>query len=97
MQNLVDFGCRMDMDTKQGAEAVLAGIGMTMEAAIDLYLKQIILKGKIPFAVDQPMAPETINAEYMTADEIREALYVAEKDFEDSKYINVDDIKRKGI
>lgn len=41
-----------------------------MSVAIDMYLKQIALKGKIPFEISVPMAPPHLNADLMTKEEL---------------------------
>ena len=45
-----------------------------MSTAINMYLNQISLTGGIPFAVTLPKAPEDINADVMTDEEINAKL-----------------------
>ena len=45
-----------------------------MSTAIDMYLNQISLTGGIPFAVTLPKAPDVINADLMTDEQIHEKL-----------------------
>lgn len=45
-----------------------------MSTAIDMCLNQISLTGGIPFAITLPKAPDTINADLMTAAELRTKL-----------------------
>ena len=45
-----------------------------MSTAINMYLNQISLTGGIPFAVTLPKAPEDINADVMTDEEIHAKL-----------------------
>ena len=45
-----------------------------MSTAIDMYLNQISLTGGIPFAITLPKAPDTINADLMTAAELHTKL-----------------------
>jgi hypothetical protein len=42
--------------------------------AIDMYLNQISLTGGIRFAVTLPKAPQSVNADFMTEDEIHAKL-----------------------
>ena len=39
-----------------------------------MYLNQIVLTGGIPFAVTLPKAPEAVNADVMTNDELKAKL-----------------------
>ena len=52
---------------------------------------------KIPFDVELPMAPDSINAKNMTASDIRNALKAGEEDIKHGRYINAKDIKKKGL
>jgi antitoxin component of RelBE/YafQ-DinJ toxin-antitoxin module len=45
-----------------------------MSTAIDMYLNQISLTGGIPFSVTLPKAPQSVNADLMTEDEIHAKL-----------------------
>ena len=45
-----------------------------MSTAIDIYLNQIYLTGSIPFMVSLPKAPGEINADVMTAEDLRAKL-----------------------
>lgn len=53
-----------------------------MSTAIDMYLNQISLTGGIPFAVTFPKAPNTINADFMTSEELHEKLQRGYDDIE---------------
>lgn len=55
---------RMDSDLKLQVEYVLQNIGLTMSSAVNLFCRQVVNQGKIPFeliAKDVPNA-ETIKA-----------------------------------
>ncbi|MDR0356197.1 MAG: type II toxin-antitoxin system RelB/DinJ family antitoxin [Deltaproteobacteria bacterium] len=45
---------RIDADLKKEAESVLRELGLTMSAAINIFLKQIVMRGGLPFAVTLP-------------------------------------------
>lgn len=49
--NTVKINVCTDAETKAEAESLLAEMGLTMSAAINMYLKKIILEGGIPFEV----------------------------------------------
>lgn len=59
---------------KERAEEVLARLGMPMSTVINIYLDQISLTGGIPFAVTLPKAPDIVNADFMTSEEIHNKL-----------------------
>ena len=50
---------RIDQNVKSQAEAILSKIGLSRSVAIDLYYRQIIMHGGIPFAVtiSEPSLP----------------------------------------
>ena len=62
---------RVNPDDKKRAEEVLKRLGIPMSTAINMYLKQIALTDSIPFSISLPKAPPPINAENMSADEMR--------------------------
>lgn len=45
---------RIDQNIKNQAEAILSRIGLPRSVAIDLYYRQIIMHGGIPFALTVP-------------------------------------------
>ena len=51
-----------------------------MSTAVDMYLNQIALTGHMPFMVKLPQAPSEINADEMSAQELRAKL---QKGFDD--------------
>ena len=53
-----------------------------MSIAIDIYLNQISLTGGIPFAVKLPMAPQAIDAEQMSVEEIRHEIQIGFEEVE---------------
>ena len=53
----------MDTELKKQADAMLADMGLNMTTAMNMFLRQVVRQGKIPFelAVDTPNA-ETLAA-----------------------------------
>ncbi|MBQ7340507.1 MAG: type II toxin-antitoxin system RelB/DinJ family antitoxin [Clostridia bacterium] len=47
---------RIEPQIKEQAEMVLAQLGISMSAAMEMYLRQIALQRKIPFEVKLPLA-----------------------------------------
>lgn len=59
----VNMSIRTDAALKKQAEAMLSDMGLNMTTAINLYLRQVVRQGRIPFeiATDLPNA-ETLKA-----------------------------------
>ena len=74
MEKTVTLNLRVNPTVKQQAENVLKQLGIPMATAIDMYLRQISMKGGIPFSVTLSDAPARINAEEMTVPQLRAAI-----------------------
>lgn len=74
MEKTATLNLRVSPEVKLRAEKVLSRLGIPMSTAIDMYLNQISLTGGIPFAVELPKAPDTVNADFMNVEEIRAML-----------------------
>lgn len=63
MANTTTFSVRMDSDLKQQCEALYSEIGMSLTTAINVFLRQSLREGGLPFEakVDKPNK-ETIAA-----------------------------------
>ena len=85
MGKTATLNLRINQDVKQNAETVLSALGLSMTAAITIYLKQIALKGAIPFELSLPKGPDHLNTDLMTADDIRSFLDHGLKDIENGK------------
>lgn len=82
MEKTARLNLRVNPIVKERAEAVLSRLGVPMSTAIDMYLNQISLTGGIPFTVTLPKAPDDINADLMTVEQLHEKL---EKGYNDIK------------
>ncbi len=47
----VNMSIRMDTELKKQAEVMLADMGLNMTTAINMFLKQVVRQGKIPFEI----------------------------------------------
>ena len=74
MGKTATLNLRVNPTVKEQAEIVLSRLGVPMSTAINMYLNQISLTGGIPFAITLPKAPEDINADVMTDEEIHAKL-----------------------
>ena len=82
MEKTATLNLRVNPIVKERAEAVLSRLGVPMSTAIDMYLNKISLTGGIPFTVTLPKAPDDINADLMTVEQLHEKL---EKGYNDIK------------
>lgn len=82
MEKTTTLNLRVNPIVKQRAEDVLSRLGISMSTAITIYLNQISMTGGIPFEITLPKAPDTINADLMNEEEIREKL---QEGYEDAK------------
>ena len=59
----VNMSIRMDTELKKQADAMLADMGLNMTTAMNMFLRQVVRQGRIPFeiATDIPNA-ETVAA-----------------------------------
>lgn len=74
MEKTMTMNLRVNPVVKQEAESVLKQLGVPMATAVDMFLRQIALTGSIPFNIALPKAPAKINADNMSAAQIREEL-----------------------
>jgi antitoxin component of RelBE/YafQ-DinJ toxin-antitoxin module len=63
-----------------------------MSTAIDMYLNQIYLTGGIPFSVTLPKAPDHLNADYMTREQLRHVIHEGYTDYELGNYMDASDM-----
>ena len=88
MEKTATLNLRVNPAVKGRAEEVLSRLGIPMSTAIDMYLNQISLTGGIPFEVTLPKAPNSINMDLMTTDEIHAKLQRGHDDIEAGKVQN---------
>lgn len=74
MEKTTTLNLRVNPEVKRNAEEILSQLGIPMSTAINIYLKQISMTGGIPFEVRLPEAPNDVNADLMTVEEIRNLL-----------------------
>ena len=54
---------RIDKNVKEQANDLFANLGLDMSSAVNIFLRQCILRGGLPFAVEMPQYnQETLNA-----------------------------------
>lgn len=87
MEKSSTLNLRINQEVKRNAVAVLSALGLSMTAAITIYLNQIALRGGIPFEVVLPKGPNKLNTDLMSADEIRSFLDKGLEDIENGKVV----------
>ncbi len=80
MEKSMTLNLRVNPSVKQQAEDVLKQLGIPMATAVDMFLRQVSLTGGIPFSVSLPKVPFAVNAETMTAEQLRAALHAGYED-----------------
>ena len=74
MEKSTTLNLRVNPTVQQQAEAVLKQLGVPMATAVDMFLRQVALTGGIPFSVSLPGAPDAVNADRMTPQQLHDAL-----------------------
>ena len=59
----VNMSIRMDTELKKQADAMLSDMGLNMTTAMNMFLRQVVRQGRIPFEI----ATDIPNAETMAA------------------------------
>lgn len=59
----VNMSIRMDTELKKQAEAMLSDMGLNMTTAMNMFLRQVVRQGRIPFEI----ATDIPNAETLAA------------------------------
>lgn len=85
MEKTATLNLRVNPVVKQRAENVLSRLGIPMSTAIDMYLRQISLTGGIPFAVTLPEAPQYLDTDLMSAEEIHDRLQEGYEDINEDR------------
>lgn len=80
MEKTATLNLRVNPETKKKAEEVLSILGIPMSTAIDIYLRQIWLKGGIPFPLVVSTPPKEINMDLMTEEELHQKLEAGYQD-----------------
>ena len=70
MEKTATLNLRVDPNDKICAEKVLDALGISMSTAVTMFLKQIVITGGIPFDLKVQPAPQSVNADLMTEEEL---------------------------
>ena len=86
MNNQTNLNIRTDADVKANAEKIFEQLGLNMSTAVNIFLRQAIRQGGLPFEVKLDIPNE------ITAAAIREGRQVM-KDKNVNGYKNMDDLR----
>lgn len=81
-----NISIRMDTELKKQAEAMLSDMGLNMTTAMNMFLRQVVRQGRIPFEI----ATDIPNAETIAA--IKEMDDIITGKIRAKKYSDVDDL-----
>ena len=82
MEKTMTLNLRVNPTIKKQAEDVLKQLGIPMATAVDMYLRQIILTGGIPFSLSLPKAPPALNMDIMTDEQLHAAFQAGLEDIQ---------------
>lgn len=85
MANTTTFSVRMDSDIKEDCEELFDQLGMTLTTAINIFLRQSLHTGGLPFEVKLPAPNKETIAAMLEAERIA-------KDPSAKKYTDLDEL-----
>jgi len=92
---------RVNPKVKTLTTAILKEMGLTISLLITLISKQIQFSKAIPKSVNKPIACDSMNADFLTDEEIDQLLELAYADIEQDNLISAEDLfdqlKREGL
>lgn len=74
MEKTMTLNLRVNPIIKKQAEEILKQLGIPMATAVDMYLRQIIMTGGIPFSLSLPKSPAALSMDAMTNEQLHTAL-----------------------
>lgn len=74
MEKTMTLNLRVSPTIKKQAEEILKQLGIPMATAVDMYLRQIIMTGGIPFSLSLPKPPAALSMDAMTDEQFHAAL-----------------------
>lgn len=70
MANTVNFSIRMDSDLKEDCEELFKDLGLNLTTAINIFLRQSLQAGGLPFKVQKPKPNKETVAAMLEAERI---------------------------
>lgn len=88
MEKTMTLNLRVNPTIKKQAEDVLKQLGIPMATAVDMYLRQIIMTGGIPFSLSLPKTPAVLNMDTMTDHQLHAALQAGLDEIQNEKTVD---------
>ncbi len=85
---------KVNNDVKAQADAVLERLGISMSAAIFVFLKQVIEQNGLPFDVKVPLN-KPISISDLKEDDFNLELEKAENDFKNGRVYSLEEVKKE--
>ena len=70
MAKTANLNIRIDPETKSGAERLFSGFGITLTDAVNIFLRQSLMVGGLPFEMKQPRFNQETEAALQEARDI---------------------------
>ena len=83
---------RVDPDTKEQAELILAELGLPMSNAVGMFLKQFVIQRGIPFEMKLPSARPLVIGE-MTREQFNAEMQAGLDDIQSGRVVSADDVE----
>ena len=91
MQKTATLNLRVDPAVKSSADAIFSALGLSMSTAVDMFLRQVVYTGGIPFALNVPEAARSVDVAQMSNAELRETFSRGMKEISAGKGIEAHD------
>lgn len=83
---------RVDPETKEQAERILAELGIPMSNAVGMFLKQVVIQRGIPFEMKLPTARPLVISE-MTREQFNAEMQAGLDDIQAGSVVSADDVE----
>lgn len=83
---------RVDPETKEQAELILAQLGIPMSNAVGMFLKQIVIQRGIPFEMKLPSAKPVVIGD-LTKEQFDAEVQLGMDDIQEGRVISADDVE----
>lgn len=101
MEKTATLNLRVNPTLKRNAEKVLAKLGIPMSTAIDMFLNQVVLNEGIPFNVEIPKPPKSVDISRMSDEELYEKIMSSLKNAKSGKRANakeaIEEFRKKHV
>ena len=89
-QKSANISVRIEPEIKETAEEILSALGIPVSSAINMFYKQIILHGGLPFEACLPIK-EPLDMSELTPEELNREIEKGYSDFLEGRYMPLDE------